>query len=542
MCTWKRACQVAPLQKVILRTQAARERETKYSRAQQRASSRAAAASAAKDKAMWYYLDHSRRQRGPVSTTTLISLVSKGALKKRTYVWRKGFTKWRPLNEIRELSPNTTTSSSNHVNQQDERERKRKLEEAAAARAAARALERARVEDERKRRQKELEEERRKRVEAQKRAEIERRKRLAKQREEEEERRRERIRRERIAQVASSRATSVAVSAATSALAAATSARAAATAATLTSVSSLETKKEQQRQAWTAESKTTKEEKWFYVDSKGSQRGPMSKSILTSLIDTNTISPSTYVWKVSMKTWKRLRDVPSLLIHRKNEKEPQQQQQQQQQHETKSSKVSEPLSTLDWNGNRNNQKQRRIGESFTTATKNEKKQWFYLNPSNRKREGPVSQRMLLKMLSNANITNRTYVWKAPMTSWKRIESVLNISSSTKKTTTRSKYVTPDTSKWFCLIDKKQIGPLTTSKLIEMNLENNTLVWQKGMKDWTHLRNVTSLFALYKDHRAANRIGSSGKSAETNVDRLAAIFDQAVKHMTQSDRTRLRRHV
>ena len=30
MCTWKRACQVAPLQKVILRTQAARERETKY--------------------------------------------------------------------------------------------------------------------------------------------------------------------------------------------------------------------------------------------------------------------------------------------------------------------------------------------------------------------------------------------------------------------------------------------------------------------------------------------------------------------------------
>ena len=29
MCTWKRACQVAPLQKVILRTQAARERETK---------------------------------------------------------------------------------------------------------------------------------------------------------------------------------------------------------------------------------------------------------------------------------------------------------------------------------------------------------------------------------------------------------------------------------------------------------------------------------------------------------------------------------
>ena len=132
----------------------------------------------------------------------------------------------------------------------------------------------------------------------------------------------------------------------------------------------LESKKEQQRQAWTAESKTTKEEKWyvlcvemmtmfvnffnknhththrFYVDSKGSQRGPMSKSILKSLIDTNTITSSTYVWKVSMKTWKRLRDVPSLL-RRSNEER---------QHETKSSKVSEPLSPLDWNRKRNPQK------------------------------------------------------------------------------------------------------------------------------------------------------------------------------------------
>jgi len=287
---------------------------------------------------MWYYLDHSRGQRGPVSTTTLISLVSKGALKKRTYVWRKGFSKWRPLNEIRELSPGTTTPKTttfNTLNQQDEIERKRKLEEAAAARAAARALDRGRVEDERKLRQIKLEEERRKRVAAQKRAEIERKKRLAKQREEEEERRRECIRKERIAQVASSRATSIAVSAATSA-------RATATAATLISYSKredLESKKEQQRQAWTAESKTTKEEKWyvfvrehlnvqklstkshghrFYVDSKGSQRRPMSKSILKSLIDTNTITSSTYVWKVSMKNWKRLRDVPSLL-RRSNE-------------------------------------------------------------------------------------------------------------------------------------------------------------------------------------------------------------------------------
>lgn len=181
---------------------------------------------------MWYYLDHSRGQRGPVSTTTLISLVSKGALKKRTYVWRKGFSKWRPLNEIRELSPGTTTPKTttfNTLNQQDEIERKRKLEEAAAARAAARALDRGRVEDERKLRQIKLEEERRKRVAAQKRAEIERKKRLAKQREEEEERRRERIRKERIAQVASSRATSIAVSAATSARATATAIRSART-------------------------------------------------------------------------------------------------------------------------------------------------------------------------------------------------------------------------------------------------------------------------------------------------------------------------
>ena len=459
------------------------------------------------------------------------------------------------MNEIRELSSGTTkkTTTFNTMNQQDERERKRKLEEAAAARAAARALERARVEDERKRRQIELEEERRKRVAAQKRAEIERKKRLAKQREEEEERRRERIRKERIAQVASSRATSVAVSAATSAMAAATSARAAATAATLTSYSKredLESKKEQQRQAWTAESKTTKEEKWyvlcvemmtmfvnffnknhththrFYVDSKGSQRGPMSKSILKSLIDTNTITSSTYVWKVSMKTWKRLRDVPSLL-RRSNEER---------QHETKSSKVSEPLSPLDWNRKRNSQKP-------SITTKNDMKQWFYLNPSNRKREGPVSQRVLLNMLSNAKITNRTYVWKSPMTSWKRIESVLNL---TKATTTTKAKPTPDTSKWFCLIQKKQYGPLTTSKLIEMNLENRTLVWQKGMQDWTPLRNVTSLYALYKDRRSSSSSSSSknsaSKSADTSVDRLAAIFDQAVKHMTRSDRSRLRRHV
>ena len=227
-----------------------------------------------------------------------------------------------------------------------------------------------------------------------------------------------------------------------------------------------------------------------------------------------------------MKTWKRLRDVPSLL-RRSNEER---------QHETKSSKVSEPLSPLDWNRKRNSQKP-------SITTKNDMKQWFYLNPSNRKREGPVSQRVLLNMLSNAKITNRTYVWKSPMTSWKRIESVLNL---TKATTTKAK-PTPDTSKWFCLIQKKQYGPLTTSKLIEMNLENRTLVWQKGMQDWTPLRNVTSLYALYKDRRSSSSSSSSSKSsasksADTSVDRLAAIFDQAVNHMTRSDRTRLRRHV
>ena len=235
-----------------------------------------------------------------------------------------------------------------------------------------------------------------------------------------------------------------------------------------------------------------------------------------------------------MKTWKRLRDVPSLL-RRSNEER---------QHETKSSKVSEPLSPLDWNRNRNPQKR---DKEPSSTTKSEKKQWFYLNPSNRKREGPVSQRVLLKMLSNAKITNRTYVWKSPMTSWKRIESVLNLTNAkaTTTTTTTTKS-TPDTSKWFCLIQKKLYGPLTTSKLIEMNLENRTLVWQKGMQDWAPLRNITSLYALYKDRRSSSSSSSSkssaSKSADMSVDRLAAIFDQAVNHMTRSDRSRLRRHV
>ena len=127
-----------------------------------------------------------------------------------------------------------------------------------------------------------------------------------------------------------------------------------------------------------------------------------------------------------------------------------------------------------------------------------------------------------------------------MTSWKRIESVLNLTNA-KATTTTTKS-TPDTSKWFCLIQKKQYGPLTTSKLIEMNLENRTLVWQKGMQDWASLRNITSLYALYKDRRSnSSSKSSASKSADMSVDRLAAIFDQAVNHMTRSDRTRLRRH-
>ena len=560
MCTWKRACQVAPLQEVILRTQAARERETKYSRQQQRASSRAAAASAAKEKAMWYYLDHSRRQRGPVSTTTLISLVSRGALKKRTYVWRKGFSKWKPLNEVRELIPGGQTTSTRKTTttttSTTRRDLERKREQAAAARAAAAALERAKAEEERKRRQRELEEERRNRKAAQKRAEIERRKR---EREKEEEKRRQRARQERLAQIASSRAKSVAIAAATSAITASTSARAAATAVIMisssqssqnhhTSNDDTETKKQQQRDAWTAESKQTiKEEKWFYVDSKGSQRGPMSSSILKSLIDTNTVTSSTYVWKVSMKTWKRLRDVPSLL-HRTNLSHV----------ETKSSKVSEPLSSLDWNrrrrrsGEQQQQQQQQkkksnayIHKQHSTVkeTKKEQKHWFYLNPSTRKREGPVSQRMLLKMISSSKITHRTYVWKSPMPSWKRIESVLDLSPTSssssrpiKETINKSP---PDTSKWFCLIRKKQFGPMTTSELINMNpLENRTLVWQKGMQDWTPLRNVTSLFALFKDRSRYNSNIRKDSTGSSNVDRLAAIFDQAVKHMNETERSRL----
>ena len=114
MCMWKRACQVAPLQDVILRS-ASQTRQgggqggqggrqpTTTTAAGHRKTSKAAANAAAAAVAVWYYLDAQRRQRGPVSAATLQAFVSSGSLKPRSYIWRKGFLKWRPLNEVPEM-------------------------------------------------------------------------------------------------------------------------------------------------------------------------------------------------------------------------------------------------------------------------------------------------------------------------------------------------------------------------------------------------------------------------------------------------------
>lgn len=606
MCVWKRACQVAPLQDVILRSQAKKKAEA-YSRA----TSRAAAFKASTSAAMYYYLDAQRKQRGPVSVATIQSLVAAGALKPRSYVWRRGFTKWRPVDEIKELRTGTSSkipqarssAQKRFARREEEEERRRKRKQSQAAAAAAAAMERAK-----KTKRAMIERKRKEAARAQRAAEIRR----------ATERLRERSRTAcskaaHVGRVASTHAAIFARKArmdvCTAVMDAAKRKKAAnkrrdeirhlraerkrsrhslftetlrpsesskatnnaefkKSEVTAKSINDLfdhlslrrgggkstkirpeirspavevsptvhhverrrDTSDNQEDTKTKARREIGKEEKWFYVDATGSQRGPLSRSILEGLADANCLKLSTYVWSArvnggTMKSWKRIRDVPFLADRIK--------------------------STLGRDDEKRND--RRDATKRTTAASEAK--WFYLD-SLRTRQGPVDMNTLKSMLTSGELSPRAYVWKAPMMSWKRAADALRISTEAlpstktknldhvetkqasyvrKESPLRPSTVTNERPSWFCLIDKRQMGPLSTSQLLVVpQLKNSTLIWQRGMREWTRL-DQTRIFAMRKTQRllASSGVDTDTKthaSTENAVERLASIFDQAMKQM------------
>lgn len=57
----------------------------------------------------------------------------------------------------------------------------------------------------------------------------------------------------------------------------------------------------------------------------------------------------------------------------------------------------------------------------------------------------------------------------------------------------------DKQEWFIIIDNQQTGPLTLSDLKNHPFFSpDTLVWKKGMKEWSKARFIPELQILFKD--------------------------------------------
>eukprot|EP00939_MAST-03C_sp_MAST-3C-sp1_P005068 g5068.t1 len=733
MSEWKRACQVSTLQEVILRGSAKSGRGVTAAKtgqsytfgSKERDAARKAAAAAAASQAMYYYLDSQRRQRGPVAGTTLRALFSSGALRSRTYVWKKGFSKWIPLDEVAELrhlfvhaeSSAPTQASSKAAKTRTTMPKKSKSSQPSSGNVAketsdtttsssnteptAAAIKLARKIASFKRAER-----------AKSHAEATRRKtrdRAAAARRSVTHTSAPSSSRSRDASMSARRANTVAVTVATAsatlAIALAANAKAAVCEAILKATTTIASedatktqgKKEaaapppsepasvsftdmlqppsnkrrgrrtqQQRKDYVghgiwrvanddeptsadASSKTSakpngswlrpevrspavevapsradasarkrktrregvpKAEKWFYVDSKGDQRGPLSRTILKGLFDAKCLNPSTYVWSssingVAMKAWQRIRDVSifrDAFVSRNDAAKRGGKDDDDLRYSNSGTKAAtsgrmKPAKAvptrLDKYAKRNEQRREKPSEKVSssatpTRRKNKKEEtprnektpkttrasipassrspkWFYLD-SSRSRQGPVTREDMESMLSSGELHTRSYVWKAPMASWKRAGDVVTAkarrrssaapvrgtnrkrnddgASASRENRAPSGSVA---SRWYCIVNKKQRGPFTVETLAKMqNVGPETLVWRKGLRDWRSLRTCPRLASRIPAAKSSARVPfrrtsifETPKAREvsdnraTAVERLSEIFENAVRTMQSS---------
>lgn len=54
--------------------------------------------------------------------------------------------------------------------------------------------------------------------------------------------------------------------------------------------------------------------RWFYLDTKHATLGPVTEDVLQGLFQDETITSRTYVWSEGMEGWKRLEELPELLV------------------------------------------------------------------------------------------------------------------------------------------------------------------------------------------------------------------------------------
>eukprot|EP00941_MAST-03F_sp_MAST-3F-sp1_P000823 g823.t1 len=92
----------------LRRTRAAKEAsqssqtnaETKTAWTKSKSSSHVRCAPPAARKTKWFFIDFERQQRGPVMEDVLLGFFEKDQITSKTYVWHKGLTKWLPLYKV----------------------------------------------------------------------------------------------------------------------------------------------------------------------------------------------------------------------------------------------------------------------------------------------------------------------------------------------------------------------------------------------------------------------------------------------------------
>ena len=211
----------------------------------------------------------------------------------------------------------------------------------------------------------------------------------------------------------------------------------------------------------------SKKTSWYYSNSAGVRVGPVSTSKLNSLISKGLIPTNSLAWKKGMDEWTALNEIPDL--------------------EDLPPVLPEVLQTA-------------VPTLLTDPDQTESS-WYYTN-NNGERAGPVSADKLNSLVSKKLIRPSNLAWKKGMANWKAITHIpdLQDSPSSPSKEPEKKQAAQSKKPWHYTDNAGlKVGPVSTSKLNSLISKRlipaNSLVWKKGMDEWTALNEIEELQEL-----------------------------------------------
>lgn len=217
-----------------------------------------------------------------------------------------------------------------------------------------------------------------------------------------------------------------------------------------------------------AVSEPEEEAKWYYVDAMHERRGPITDSLLNSLIEEGIIHEKTYIWTPGMAAWSFLKDV-----------ERSSQQEQTEPEETEMIAADSYWEEEPEASEEETQYTQEVQEEKQVSETKEETKWYYVDRMNN-RQGPIDSDNLRSLIKDGIIHERTYLWTSGMAGW-----------ALMKDTAFYQPEQEETKDWY-YIDSERVrqGKYSDSEMEALlkngTISQNTYVWKAGMPQWSLL--------------------------------------------------------